>query len=229
MKKVGLVCLSVTALILARSARAHPHDFEGWLATSAHVALDEERRYQLFLEAQPRQGDNFQRFGLFQARAALNYNLTKAIGLYLGYAWVPAFVDANYHRDYREDNRIWQQITYHHEFLGLQWQHRLRQEQRMIMRTNGVSNRTRYLLKGSYPLSDDGTFGLTSWDEGMFTLNQVENGPWSGYDRNRIFFGPYWQRGGGRYEVGYLGEHAKRFGDDERWAHVIAVNIAYKF
>lgn len=229
MNRVAIVSLSIVALALPQCATAHPYDFEGWFSTNAHIALDDDKTYHMYLEAQPRQGNNFKRFGLFQGRVAINYNISRAVGLYVGYAWVPTFFDANYHRTYRDEQRVWQQVTYRHELLGIQWQHRFRQEQRMIMHTKGVSHRTRYLLKGSYPLLSDSSFGLTSFNEIMFNLNQVENGPWTGYDRNRFFVGPYWQRGHGRYEVGYLGEHAKRFGTDERWAHVLAVQIAYTF
>jgi hypothetical protein len=229
MKRIATVSLLFALLALPSTAPAHPHDFEGWLATNAHIALDEDKTYQIYLEAQPRQGNDLKRAALFQGRAGLNYNMTKQIGLYAGYAWVPFFYDSNYHRDYRDEQRLWQQIVYRHHLFGVTWQHRLRQEQRKTMRTEGISNRSRYMLKGSYPLTEDGTFGLTSADELMINLNAVENGPWGGYDRNRFFVGPYWQRGAGRYEVGYLGEHAKRFGNDERWAHVIAVQIAYNF
>jgi hypothetical protein len=29
--------------------------------------------------------------------------------------------------------------------------------------------------------------------------------------------------------VGYLGEHARRFGDEPRWAHVLAVITTFNF
>jgi hypothetical protein len=229
MKKGLHLSLFISALAATRVATAHPHDFEGWLNTNAHIAIDEDKRYQFYVEGQPRQGNDFKRSATSQGWVALHYTNSKAVGLYVGYAWTPSFYDSHYHRDYRDEQRIWQQIIYRHELFGMKWQHRLRQEQRMITRTDEVSNRTRYMLKGSYALSEDGNFGLTGYDEFMVNLNGVQNGPWAGYDRNRIFFGPYWQKGPGRYEVGYLGEHLKRFGSDERWAHVIAINAAYNF
>jgi hypothetical protein len=210
-------------------AGAHPHDFEGWLTTSTHIALDQKRAYQVYLESQPRVGNNWQRAATAQNRAAFNYNINEAVGLYLGYAWTPNFYDARYHRDYRDEHRLWQQVLYRHQSLGIKWQHRFRQEQRFIARTDEVANRSRYFIRGSYGLSDSEDFGLTAYDEVMFHLNSVRNGTWSGYDRNRIFFGPYWQIGSARYEVGYLGEHIKRFGSDERWTHVLAASISLTF
>jgi hypothetical protein len=211
------------------SAHSTPQDFEGWFITNAHISLDEKKTYQLFLEGQPRIGNEWQRAATFQGRAALVYNWDKSLGFYAGYGWTPQFYDSKYHRDYRDEQRIWQQVIYRHELFGIQWQHRLREEQRMQMRTSGVSNRARYLLRGSYALNDQKDFGLTGFDELMVNLNGVKGGAWDGYDRNRIFFGPYWIVGAGRYEVGYLGEHLKRFGSDERWAHALLVSASYNF
>lgn len=230
MKNTGLILVGFfLTSIMCLHAAAHPHDFEGWIVTSTHIALDEQKRYQVYMEGQPRVGDNWRRAATFQGRFALNYNIDKSLGFYLGYAWTPAFYDADYHRDYRDEHRIWQQITYRHDLAGLQWQHRFRQEQRFIARTDEVANRGRYQLRGSYGLTEKKNFGLTGYDEFMFHYNNVQNGPWDGYDRNRLFFGPYWQVDNARYEVGYLGDHLKRFGSDERWAHVILVSASYDF
>lgn len=99
----------------------------------------------------------------------------------------------------------------------------------MIMRTDGVSHRSRYSLKGSYPWGTNENVGLTWFDEVMFTLNAISGGPQSGYDRNRLFVGPYVRVGQARCEIGYLGEHVKRFGSNERWANVLALNVSYNF
>lgn len=222
-----LVALSL--IVVSKQAAAHPQDFEGWFVTSSHISLEETKTYQVYLEGQPRIGNDWRRAATFQGRAALVYNVDKSLGFYAGYAWTPSFYDSKYHRDYRDEQRIWQQVIYRHELFGIQWQHRLREEQRFIMRTNGVSNRTRYLLRGSYALTEKKDFGLTGYDELMVNLNGVNNGPWAGYDRNRIFFGPYWQIDNARYEVGYLGEHLKRFGSDERWAHALLVSASFNF
>jgi len=227
-RATALVAL-IGCLFTPHPILAHPTDFEGWLITSTHISLEETKRYQVYLEAQPRVGDGWKRAATFQGRAALVYNLNKGLGLYIGYGWTPSLYDAKYHRDYRDEQRLWQQAIYRHELLGIQWQHRLREEQRFIMRTDGVSNRARYLLRGSYALTRAQDVGMTGWNELMVNLNGVNNGPWAGYDRNRIFFGPYWQIDNARYEIGYAGEHLKRFGSDERWAHALLIVASYNF
>lgn len=230
MKLYGGVLSFITGLCIHASvANATPTDFEGWFTTSALVSLDESKTHQLYLELQPRIADDWQRAGLLLIRPAVVYNATSDLSLYVGYAWQPTFLDANYHRTYRDEQRLWQQILYKHELWGIAWQHRLRQEQRKIEHTNGVSNRTRYLLRGSYPLTDAHDMGIAAFQEILVTLNNTENGPWDGYDRSRFFLGPYWIVDNARYDVGYLGEHAKRFGDDERWVNAIAASVALNF
>jgi hypothetical protein len=223
-------CAHAVWLLVAMcgAAWATPRDFQGWAVTSAHIALDHSRTYQLYLEAQPRVGDDWQRATTFQGRAALNYNPYRNLRLHAGYAWTPILINSEGHRDFRDEQRLWQQILFSHAHLGIQWQHRLRQEQRFIMRTNGTSHRSRYLLRGTYPLSSGGMHGLTAFEEVMVNLRGIEGGPWGGYDRNRVFAGPFWQIGAARVEVGYLGEHAKRFGDDSRWVHAIAVFTSFE-
>lgn len=213
----------------AGSANAVPTDFQDWTLVTAHVSLDKAKRYQVYFEAQPRVGDNWQRMERLLIRPAVVYNVTANLGLYLGYAWTPLFIDSQYHRDYRDENRIWQQLLYKHSFLDMQWQHRLRQEQRFIERADGVSNRFRYLLRGSHALSESGTFGLTGYNEIFVTFNSIDGGPWSGYDRDRVFIGPYWTVNNARYEVGYLGEHAKRFGPDERYISALMISANFNF
>ena len=220
--RLRLITLLLLTAITNRLSCATPHDFEVWDSTIAFVSLEETKRYQLFLELQPRLGDNWQRMASVLTRVALVYNATSNLSLFGGYAWFPTFYDSNYYRSYRDEQRLWQQLLYTHDLWDITWQHRIRQEQRWIEHTNGVSNRTRYMLRGSLPLNDENTFGITAFDEFMVNLNSIEGGPWSGYDRNRFFVGPYWQVGVARYEIGYLGEHAKRFGSDERWVSAIA-------
>ena len=204
-------------------------DFEGWLVVSSHIALEGTKTYQLYAEIQPRIGDDFQRAATVQIQGALNYNVSKKFSLYLGEAWTPGFYDSQYHRHYRDEHRIWEGFVVRHALSDFSLEQRFRQEQRFIANTDDVAHRSRYRLKGSYPLFSATNIGLTGWNELMVNLNSVLDGPWSCYDRDRFFIGPYWKRDNVRYELGYLGEHLKRFGNDERWANVIALSISAQF
>ena len=229
--KTILAALLAAALLWSGNAQADSTstDFEGWLQLQSFISLDDEKKYQLYLETQPRVGNDWSRAATVQNRAGLNYNWTKSFSSLLGYAWTPSFYNAEYHRTYIDEQRIFQQVLYRHDLLGVKWAHRVRQEQRFIVGNGNISNRTRYQLRGSYGLSEDGNFGLTGYDEFMTNLNGVDPAPYGGYDRNRIFFGPYLVVHGHRYEVGYLGEHLKRFGSDERWANVIVFSATFNF
>jgi len=231
MAKILSSLLLVIALLYVRASRADstPTDFEGWLVLQTYISLDEEKRYQLYLENQPRIGNDWHRVATVQSRAGLNYIWNKRWSTMVGYAWAPLLYNAQYHRLYIDESRLWQQVAYSHQWLGIQWTHRLRQEQRFIVGVSGVSNRSRYQIKGSYALADDGSFGLTGFDELMVNLNDVQPAPWSGYDRNRVFFGPFWVVDGHRFEVGYLGEHQKRFGSDERWVNTVVAVATFNF
>jgi hypothetical protein len=224
-----IVSLVFALFIRMSPVHAIPTDFQNWTLLTAHVKLDEAKKYQFYFEVQPRVGDNWQRMERLLIRPAVVYNVAPNLALYLGYAWTPLFMDAQYRRDYRDESRIWQQVLYKHSILDLQWQHRIRQEQRFIEHTDGVSNRFRYLLKGSYALTEDDNFGITGYDELFVTFNSVEGGPSAGYDRNRFFIGPYWVVENARYEVGYLGEHARSFGSDERYINALMVFANFNF
>lgn len=208
---------------------AQQTDFQSWSIITATASLDAEKKFFVYAEVQPRVGDNISRLERLLMRPALGYNLNKNVALYLGYAWTPTFMDAHYDGDFRNENRIWQQVLIKHTDFGVDWQHRIRQEQRIIEDASGPSNRTRYLLRGSYGLADDKSFGVTGYNEIFVTENSTHRGPKGGFDRNRFFAGPYIVSGPARYEAGYLGEYARRFGSDSRMINALLVSASFSF
>jgi hypothetical protein len=223
------LCIAILALLSTRCARAIPTDFEGWFTTTTLSSLDESEKYHFYLELQPRIGDDWQRMALLVVRPAFVYSPQKNLGLFLGYAWVPKFYDQQYHHHFRDEQRLWEQVLYKHPGLGIDWHHRLRQEQRLLADTDGISNRTRYLLRGSYPVTRSGSVGLTSFSETLVNLNGVRGGPPGGFDQNRFFIGPFWESEGARYELGYLGELDRKFGDEPRWVNAVAMLAVFSY
>jgi len=199
---------------LPRCAAAQQSDFQSWTQVIGTVSLDKDNKWFAYTEAQPRIGDDISRLERLIIRPALGYNINPNVALFLGYAWTPTFMNSSYQESFRNENRLWQQILVKDSRWGIDWQHRLRQEQRFIEDAGGPSNRTRYLLRGSYPLSESQNFGLTGYNEIFVNLNSEHNGPKAGFDRDRYFFGPYLNQGPVRYEVGYLGEVAQTFDED---------------
>lgn len=225
-----LICSSIVAALClcgVRAVHAQQTDIQSWTLITAQTTLDSDKKWLVYAEAQPRVGDDISRLERLLLRPAVGYNYTEKTSLYLGYAWTPTFYDTHYNEDFRNEQRIWQQVLHKHDAFGMSWQHRLRQEQRFIDDASSTSHRTRYLLRGSYRLSELYNTGLTGYNELFVTENSVRRGPRAGFDRNRFFFGPYIVAGAGRYEVGYLGEYGKRFGSDDRMINAFMVTANY--
>ncbi len=228
----NIVALFFDALIVSclssSPSYAQSSDVQSWTQVITQVNVTKE--WFVYMEAQPRVGDDISRLERLLIRPALGYNVNPNVALFLGYAWAPTFMNNQYQEDFRNENRIWQQVLVKDSRWGLDWQHRLRQEQRFIEDAAGPSNRTRYLLRGSYALSDSGNFGLTGYNEIFVNLNSEYKGPKGGFDRDRFFLGPYLKQGPARYEIGYLGEYAQKFDEDGgRYINALMVTALLNF
>lgn len=214
---------------LTRSApcNAVPTDLQAWTNITTTVAIDPARRWFFYFEAQPRLGDDISRLERLLIRPAIGFNLSDHLAVSLGFAWTPTFSNASYLSDFGNENRIWQQLLYREERWGLQWQHRLRLEQRFLQDAAETSHRARYLVRTSHPLSPDGSFGITGFNELFVTANGATRAPKGGFDRNRVFIGPYFASGPGRYEIGYVGEYARQFGNDSRLINGVLMNVTF--
>jgi len=202
------------------------NDTQAWSALIAKFPIASEGRFFGYFEAQPRVGDNVSELERLLIRPALGYKVTPDLSVFLGYGWTPTFMNNHYESDFRDETRIWEQLSYNqHDVFGLlEVEHRFRQEQRFIQHVGNAANRSRYMLKGSLPLTTEKDFGLTGYDELFVSLNSVDNGPRAGFDRNRIFVGPYVVMKPLRLELGYLGEYGKRFmGSEDRMIHAVAL------
>jgi hypothetical protein len=231
MKKYLSLVFAVVATLMvsARQGIAEQKDLQSWSTIAATINLDCEKDWFLYLESQPRIGDDLSRLERLIVRGGLGFNLTPQMSVLLGYGWTPSFYNTAYDGDFRNENRIWQQFLYREERLGLQWQHRVRLEQRIIQDAGETSHRGRYLIRASHSLSEDGSFGVTVYNELFVNANGASRGPKGGFDRDRFFLGPYVTSGPGRYEIGYIGEYAAHFGAESRWIDAIGVNAMFTF
>ena len=129
-KTIYTLITFIVCLCGSHVAHAQRTDFQSWTLVTAQATLDSDKKWLLYTEAQPRVGDDISRLERLLLRPALGYNFDKSTTFYLGYAWTPTFYDTHYNEDFRNEQRIWQQVLYKHDWLGFAWQHRLRQEQR---------------------------------------------------------------------------------------------------
>ena len=229
MKNHLVLMFSIILYCIPVALHAQRSDIQSWTLVTTQIALDADKKWLFYFETQPRLGDDITRLERLLIRPAIGYNINRDTALYLGYAWTPTFMDSHYEGDFRNEQRVWQQLLIKQHYLSIDWQHRLREEQRIIDDASSVSNRFRYLLRGSLPFCECNQYGLTGYNEIFITFNSVERGPRAGFDRNRFFVGPYWQSGGQRYEAGYLGEYGKRFGDRDRMINALMFSINLSF
>lgn len=233
-----MICLRSTILALACSAlsaalpvtaAAQQHDVQSWSLLTANIALPGDNRWFIYLEAQARLGDDVSRMERLLLRPALGRQLSDDVAVSLGYAWTPTYMNSRYESVFRGEHRIWQQAVIRHGGAGLSWQHRIRQEQRMIDETSGTSHRTRHLVRATLPPGRGQQIGMTAYHELFITWNSVNGGPQAGFDRSRVFVGPFLTRDHVRYEVGYVGEYGRRFGNEDRIIHAALVSANMTF
>jgi hypothetical protein len=226
-----ILALACSALVTALpvSVGAQQHDVQSWSLVTANIALPGDAGWFLYLEAQARLGDDVSRMERLLLRPALGRQLSDDVAVSLGYAWTPTYMNTSYASDFRGEHRIWQQAVIRHGGAGLSWQHRIRQEQRMTDETSGTSHRTRHLIRASTSAGSGRQIGLTGYHELFITWNSVDGGPRSGFDRSRVFVGPYLTRDHVRYEAGYVGEYGRRFGDGDRIVHALLVSANLAF
>ena len=96
------------------------------------------------------------------------------------------------------ENRAWEQVVYTGKALGLEWQNRLRLEQRWIGEMKNTStgwdvnrwryeNRIRYMLRTTVPLTENKKTYVALWNE-VF-VNFGSNVAGNIFDQNRAFAG----------------------------------------
>lgn len=205
------------------------HDAQAWALLTATIPLTEQRTFSLYTEVQPRLADDLSDVERILIRPAIVYHSSDKTSFFLGYGYTPTFLDSEYDAVFANEHRVWQQLQHVQDVFDFRIIHRARVEQRFIEGSTGTSNRFRYLLRVSHALSEDGAFGLTGYNELFFTLNSRENGPKSGFDRNRVFVGPYLENGIARYELGYVHEYARSFGASSRMIHAVLISATLNF
>ncbi|MGD9680602.1 MAG: DUF2490 domain-containing protein [Candidatus Obscuribacterales bacterium] len=221
------VILFALALALLTPARAEAIDnaFQWWQPVYLDTALVNPR-LRGYLESNPRLNDGLQGINQYLLRSALGYRIRPNLSLYQGFVlvnnWIPG---------YDQERRIYQQLGYG-MVIGekLQVLHRLRQEQRFLEGTNGVSNRSRYLLRLAYPLGRT-YYYLTASNELFVNLNSLQGGPPAGIDQNRLYcaLGRQVSRHV-RAELGYQWQYINRDDKfDDKGSHILMTQVFLNF
>ncbi len=230
MKKFWLFSLlGICVLFVPRHvAYAIDEDFQGWLLTTATGPTQMNKDLRWYFEVQPRVGRDMEHIERLLLRTALTYRFADTWSLWGGYAWTPTFHNGRYKNIFEQEHRVWSQVQHEEKYELASDVLRIRLEQRFIDGIGNVSNRLRILYRLSS--NDPVVLGtrLTGYNELFLNLNDTA-GPRSGFDRNRIFLGPYWTDGFARIEAGYVNEFSDRKGLSNRMIHALLMSFGFTF
>lgn len=153
-------------------------------------------------------------------RPGLGWTFSPALAVHAGYAYIPTVTDAGPNR---REQRAWQQVIYTHAAGAAKFQVRGRLEQRFGS-GDDIGHRVRVFVRGQYQPSPDVNLQIVGWNETFVGLNDVDWGPVSGYDQNRLFVGvgTDTKLRGVRVEAGYLNVHLR---GDAPLVHALGVNL----
>lgn len=153
-------------------------------------------------------------------RPGLGYVIRPWVTVWLGYAWIPEFIDETGERI--DEHRIWEQLTLDYRAPGILFQSRTRFEQRF--REGDIAHRFRQVARFNYQPRESLPLGFVVWDE-LFLGMTGATWAQKGFDQNRIFVGPavFAFDGIFRVEVGYQFNYLNRALN--RIAHILALNL----
>ena len=158
------------------------HDGQLWFPIYNRFYFPE--KFRGWFEVNPRFGDNVSEIDQLLLRPAIGYQLTKTFSLWQGYAWV-----TNYEPRFRDEHRLYQQLSYRRTFDDFSVLSRTRFEQRFIQDAVGTALRAREMIRLDIPFGERQQWGIAIYDEIFINLNTLRRGPESGFDQNRFFIG----------------------------------------
>jgi Protein of unknown function (DUF2490) len=180
---IAVVVFCLTSAVGGEIAWAVPnHDGQVWVPIYNRFTLSEN--FQGWFEVNPRFGDNMSEIDQLLIRPALGYQLTPNLSLWQGYGWI-----TNYQPNFRDEHRLYQEISYRPNLSGLRILSRTRLEERFVRSAVGIALRAREMLRVDFPIGREGIWGLVVYDELFVNLNTIKRGPQSGFDQNRLFVG----------------------------------------
>jgi hypothetical protein len=180
--------ITVLLLLFGRCAGAQTdNNANGWYMYFGDHPIG-KTRWGIHLEGQWRRTNLGLTWQQLLLRPAVNYQLNKKVMLTSGYG----FVDWHRYGDYPAkeefmEHRAFEQVAITQKFLGLDWQNRLRLEQRNILGYAArYENRFRYMLRTNIPLKfGDNKQYVGVYDEIMYNFGK--NVAANVFDQNRAY------------------------------------------
>lgn len=227
---LGACCvLTAVAFFKTTTAFAETTDDTGlWTAVFAQGDLyfhAEDTKWRWWFDSQLRFFHDDDGFGQSLVRPGVGYKLTDKLTVWSGYAW--AYTEQGSSPGTNE-NRVWEQVTWSHDFNPTMLSLRSRFEQRFMENGDDTGLRFRQSFGLRRPISFAPKFTWVASDEVFFHLNDTDWGTRAGLDQNRTFFGVGWNPAPDhpwRLEVGYLNQFVNRSTGDDTSNHLLTVNL----
>ena len=212
----ALCAFGVLAVAFQVPAQATEEDEQIWLAQFSTFSVG--NKWLVFTELQARQTDGAERLGQVIVRPAVGYQVSDAVSVFAGYAWVRTEPKG---RAASTEHRAYQQLSV--RLTGgpgkVTVASRTRLEQRFIVGRSDMGWRMRNLVRLDVPLGK-GYSAIVS-GEPFVNLDTTTWGQRAGFDQMRGFAGvgiPVAR--GVALEVGYAGQYVNRFGLPDRMNHI---------
>lgn len=154
------------------------NDLTAWTYVHLTIPLGDDFAFRTTVS--PRLKDNLDEWDIVLSRNHLRYLPNRNFEFDLGYDFFQNFNNSN---DY--ENRLWQQVTYRHQFKQIEIAHRIRNEQRFFSDEDMIE-RIRYMLRFTYPFGEK--YRLKLADELFVNLNDNANRDF-GPEQNRVYLG----------------------------------------
>jgi hypothetical protein len=225
--------LKILALLAATGAAClagdlHDHNANLWLTYSGNHPVSGP--WGIHFDTQIRRAEFGDEWQQLLIRPGIQYTLNDQVTFAAGYAYVNTYPYGDFPApDDFPEHRTWEQVSVRTPFLGLDWTHRLRLEQRFIGTFESTDigtlevtdyryeNRFRYLLRTMIPLSASRKTHLILWDEVFINFGGEVMG--NTFDQNRFFIGIGQTLGRGfRLEAGFMEQTVQRRGG-RIWEH----------
>lgn len=201
-----------------------------WLMSLTRFTFTEEIRG--FVDIQPRftlndtTGGEDNALDTLLMRGALGYQLAPNVGLYQGYAVIPTYDPK------RVERRSFQELLINQSLTTGALLHRGRFEQRFLDGVDDTAYRLRYFVRHTRPLpSWHANLSLAINEEVFVNVNNVNGGPQSGFDQNRLFIGANYKVNQNlSYDVGYQNQYINgRLGRDDVMNHILFFGVLTNF
>ncbi len=169
-------------------AEATDNEFQQWNLVTLQLPVSKvapvSEKVKLYLEAQPRLGDELENLDTLLVRPAIGYQVTPHISIWQGYAWIPSFQP-----QLNQEHRVFQQLLTNHDVKKLNITNRTRMEQRFIEGAGDPAYRLRHMVRLAHPIRGSKKWQLVGYNEVFMNLNSTPSGPKAGFNQNRLYVG----------------------------------------